>query len=218
MGIQWDRVKQSILISIFFLVLLWFVKVFEITFHIDLAILGIFPRTFQGTAGILFGPLIHGDIPHLLSNTVPLLILLFALFYLHNKIAFEVFTTIYILTGFWVWLTAREAYHIGASGLIYGFVAYLIIAGIRTRDLKSIAAALIVVIMYGGMVHGVLPFKSGISWESHILGCLSGIFSSVYYKVPEPVMVTLTDENPLQLPDTKNLPGPDRFENHTPAA
>lgn len=145
---------------------------------------GILPRTLKGIPGIITGPLIHGDIFHLISNTIPLLILCVTLFYFYYRIAGEIFIWIYLVTGFWVWLIARDAYHIGASGLVYGMASFLFFSGLFRRNSRLLVVTLIVLFLYGSMVYGVFPNPSepNISWESHALGVVCGLLLAAYFR------------------------------------
>ncbi len=118
----------------------------------------------------------HGGWSHIVSNSAPMVVLLLMLFYFYRKIAWLSLTLIWVLTGLAVWLFARgTSVHIGASGVIYGLVAFVFWNGIFRRDLKSIVLLLIVTILYSGMLYGVLPNQPGVSWESHLFGGLVGI-------------------------------------------
>lgn len=181
-NIEAIRFKYSVVYTLAFVTLLWFVKAVEWAMSLDFGMFGIHPRTLQGTFGIITGPLIHGDLMHLLSNTFPLVLLGIGIFYFYNKIALEVFVWIYFMTGFWVWIAARDAYHIGASGIVYGLVAFLFFSGLFRKDTRSIAVALVVIFLYGGMIYGIVPADNGISWESHLLGSLAGIFCAFYFR------------------------------------
>ncbi|BDD09715.1 hypothetical protein FUAX_21470 [Fulvitalea axinellae] len=164
-----------------FVGVLWLVTGVEWATKSDFGFLGILPRRIEGAIGIFTGPLIHGSASHLFSNTLPLVILGIGLFYIYDRIAFEVFAWIYVSSGFWVWLSAREAYHIGSSGLVYGMVTFLFMVGLLRRDPKSIAVAMIVFLLYGGMIYGLIPGNGDVSWESHLFGALSGVFCAFYY-------------------------------------
>lgn len=177
--------SKSILFSLGFTFLLWLVKAVEWSISTDLGIYGILPRTLSGIVGIFTAPLIHGNTLHLLSNTFPLFLLLMAVFYFYNRIALEVFLWIYLITGFWVWIAAREAYHIGSSGLVYGLAAFLFFSGIFRKDTRSVAVALVILFLYGGMLQGVMPTSENISWESHLLGSAAGMLCSFYFKKTE---------------------------------
>ena len=163
-----------------FVLLIWVVKIVEFTFNLDLSEYGILPRTLNGSIGIITGPLIHGDIFHLLSNTFPVLILGMGILYFYHRIAPAVLIMIYLMTGFWVWIAARDAYHIGASGLVYGMLTFLLLSGFIRRDM--------------------VPERSHISWESHLMGAIAGIFCAVYFKNYK-LAHTLAAADPEEEPD-----------------
>ncbi|MDN5213835.1 rhomboid family intramembrane serine protease [Fulvivirgaceae bacterium BMA12] len=176
------KFKDSVFYSLAFIALLWIVKAIEFSVSGDFGDYGILPRKISGAIGIITGPLIHGDFNHLFSNTIPLLILGIGVIYFYNKIAFEVIALIYLMTGVWVWIAAREAYHIGASGIVYGMVSFLFFSGVFRKDPKSIAVSLVVTFLLGGMVYGIFPTNENISWESHLLGSLAGVFCAFYFR------------------------------------
>lgn len=176
------KFKDSVFYSLAFIALLWIVKAIEFSISGDFGDYGILPRKISGAIGIITGPLIHGDINHLFSNTIPLLILGIGVIYFYNKIAFEVIALIYLMTGVWVWIAAREAYHIGASGIVYGMVSFLFFSGVFRKDPKSIAVSLVVTFLLGGMIYGIFPTNDNISWESHLLGSLAGVFCAFYFR------------------------------------
>lgn len=181
--IQAMRFRDSILITILVLVVLWAVKTVELIFNYDFGQYGIYPRTLEGAIGIATGPLIHGDFNHLLSNTVPLLVLGVGVIYFYREIALNVFLLIYLLSGFWVWVAARDAFHIGASGIVYGLMFFLLVSGLIKRNRKQLAISLIIIFLYGSsMFTGMMPFDTGISYEAHITGAVSGIFCAVLYR------------------------------------
>jgi membrane associated rhomboid family serine protease len=130
--------------------------------------MGILPRDGFGLLGIITAPLIHGDFSHLISNTFPIIVLGWIIFFFYPKVSVFLFTFVYILTGLLVWLLARQVYHIGASGLVYGFVSFLFFSGIFRKDNKSVALALIITFLYGGLVWGVRkidPPSKKYDWE-----------------------------------------------------
>ncbi len=191
--------RRSIAVALGFVFLLWLIRALEDSMTLDFGVWGILPRSIHGLVGILAAPLIHGSALHLLSNTFPLVMLLIAVFYFYDKIATEVFFWIYLATGFWVWVVARQAYHIGSSGLVYGLAAFLFFSGIFRRDVRSVAVALVIAFIHGGMVQGLVPGDSHISWESHLMGSVAGIFCSFYFR-KEPHLTHLqkftdTDDN-----------------------
>jgi len=177
----------SLIIPVTFVFLMWLVKIVEILFEIDLSDLGIYPRSLKGLPGIIVSPLIHEDFTHLFNNSLPLLLLSIALFYFYSEIAIKISSITYILTGLLVWLWGREAWHIGASGLVYGLASFLFFSGLIRRYFRLIALSLLVVFLYGEMVWGLFPgIYKNISWESHMLGFFSGILLAVWYRKEGP--------------------------------
>ena len=143
---------------------------------------GIFPREVDGLVGIVTAPLVHGSWEHLFSNAAPLLVTTTIIHFFYKRVAWTSFIFIYFLTGVAVWLFGRSAYHIGASGVVYGLVSFIFWSGIFRRNIKSIILALIVTILYSGYLGGIVPFKEGVSWESHLLGAIVGIVIAFLFK------------------------------------
>jgi membrane associated rhomboid family serine protease len=148
--------------------------------------LGVYPREFSGLVGILTAPLIHADFSHLISNSFTLFILFFGVIYFYRNSVFQVFIIIYIVDGILVWLTARSSYHIGASGLIYGFASFLFFSGVFRKDKRSIALSLLIVFLYGSLVWGVLPVEPGVSFESHLFGAITGLICAFIFRKNDP--------------------------------
>lgn len=186
-----DRLaRRSFVYALFFpllfVAMLWLVKLLEYSTGADFAQFGLFPRSLHGIPGILTAPLIHGDVWHLFSNSVPLAAMGIIMFLFYREIAFPVFAWIYIMTGLWVWAAGREVYHIGASGIIYGFVCFIFFSGIFRWDKRLLRPSVVVLLFYGGMIGGVLPGQPNISWESHALGSLAGIITAFYFRKDGP--------------------------------
>ena len=120
---------------------LWVVHLFQFLTGMDLGFLGIFPREVWGLKGIIAAPLVHADWHHLFSNTIPLLILTTTIFLFYNRVALRSFLMIYFLTGITVWIFARDVFHIGASGVVYGLVSFIFWNGIFWRSLHAIVLA-----------------------------------------------------------------------------
>ena len=147
---------------------------------------GIAPRQFYSLTGILTAPFIHGSLTHLISNALPLAVFSFLLM-MHGFVRYLLISLwIIIIGGGLVWLMGREAMHIGASGVIYGYFAYLVVAGFIAREFKPLLISVFVILGYGGMVWGVLPTTPYISWESHLFGAIAGVFAAFLWakKVP----------------------------------
>lgn len=173
---------KSLLIPLLFVLLLWLIKALETLANIRLSNLGIFPQQLAGLPGIITSPLIHGDLNHLYSNSVPLLALGTGSIYFFRKHAYYIFFIVYFLTGAFVWLWARPVWHIGASGIIYALASFLLFSGVMRRFPAMLAVSLLVIFLYGGMVWGLLPVQPGVSWESHLAGAVSGFFAAILFR------------------------------------
>jgi membrane associated rhomboid family serine protease len=183
------KIVHSLVFPLILLIMMWLVWIFEITSGIELNFLGIYPLKLKGLIGIITSPLVHGDLSHLSANSLPVLILGTAIFYFYKEIAFKIFILIYLLTGIWVWFGARDAYHIGASGLIYGMGAFLFVSGIIRKETRLMAVSMIVIFVYGSMIWGVFPDffpERNISWESHLMGLLAGLVLAFYFRSSGP--------------------------------
>ena len=181
------RFYYSLVFPAFFLLLLWLVKGFEVSMELSFVEGGVFPRKFSGLKGILFSPLIHGDWKHLLDNSLPAFFLSLALFYFYRDIAYRIWFLIYLIGGILLWGVGRQAYHIGASGLIYGLAAFLFLSGIIRRVRTLTAISLLVVFLYGSMVWGLFPFDFDVSFEAHITVAVSGILLAIFYRNEGPL-------------------------------
>lgn len=160
--------------------LMWLFFAVEYLYGWQLSLFGIVPRSIPGMIGIFMSPLLHGNVYHLISNTVPLLFLGSVLYFFYPRLAPTVFFRSYFWTNLLVWLFARPAsIHIGASGIVYSLTFFLIFFGIFYRDFRSLTITIIVFILYGGVFYGVLPSDPLVSWESHLAGALVGIASAV---------------------------------------
>lgn len=187
--------KYSLLLPLVFVGILWIVKLTENLLELDFTSFGILPLHLEGLPGIIFSPFIHSGYEHLMSNSIPFLILTFALLYFYRKLAYRIFFLIYILSGICVWLGGRESWHIGASGIVYGLASFLFFSGAFRKDANLLTIGIIVVFLYGSMFWGILPIKPEISWESHLWGSASGLMLAFYYRNQGPVRPTASWEN-----------------------
>lgn len=155
--------------------LIWFVEAVNFALGHTLASWGILPRSLSGLIGIPLAPFIHGGIWHAVSNTIPLLILGFLVLSGNRRLFWETTVNVTVLGGLLVWLFAREAYHVGASGLVFGFFGVIMGRAYFERSVTAIVIALVTAITYGGLIWGVLPLRGHISFESHLFGLIAGI-------------------------------------------
>ena len=184
-----NRFYESLQLPLALILIMLVVHVLKTAEVFDFIYWGIFPRKFYGLKGILTAPLIHGSWKHFFSNAVPFLSLLGVCMYFYRVVAVRGLVMIWILTGGAVWLLGNffdneigNFSHIGASGVVYGLVAFVFWNGVFVKSKESIVLALAVLVMYAGMFEGILPNQPGISWESHLFGGLIGIFTAYFYK------------------------------------
>ena len=169
---------KSLKFSVIILIIIWSVKLFEIVFDYDFTEYGVLPRNFNGLKGILFSPLIHSDVNHLLSNSLPVIILCLLIFNFYSQIAKKIFIYLYFISGLWLWCIGRESFHIGASGLIYAMASFLFFSGILRKNSQLSAVALLVIFIYGGLFWGLFPIHKNVSWEGHLTGFIAGVLVS----------------------------------------
>jgi len=180
--------RLAALISLGFVALLWLIPL--LGWGLDLQRFGIRPREWIGLPGILAAPLLHADFDHLLANSLPLVVLGTAIFHLYPRSAFRVLPAVYFGPGILVWLFARDGNHLGASGIIYGLVSFVFVAGLIRRDRRAVAGSMLVAFMYGTMAWGILPIKPGVSWETHLAAALIGALLAIalrHWDNPPPV-------------------------------
>ena len=178
--------RQSIVLCACFVAVLWNLHFLEHLFDIGVYRLGVLPRQLSGLVGVVTGPLIHGSWSHLVSNTLPLLLLGSMLLYGYPKSRWRVIAIIWIASGLGVWLFARSSYHFGASGLTHGMFFFLFTAGVLRRDRLSAGLLMVAFYMYGGMVLSVFPGDPGISFEYHAFGAIAGIACGIAYRDADP--------------------------------
>jgi membrane associated rhomboid family serine protease len=158
-----------------FVILLWLIHVMNWGMGLDPSPLGLRPREWTGLVGVFTAPLVHGDFAHLFANSVPLATVGAAMLFIYPRSTLWVLPAVYLGPGVLVWLFGRSSVHLGASGLVYGLVSYLFIAGLLRRDRRAIAVSLLVVFMYGSLAWGVLPIQPGVSWETHLSAAGIGV-------------------------------------------
>jgi membrane associated rhomboid family serine protease len=182
------RLRIAFTVALSFALLLWVLKLVEHLGGLDFTQFGIYPRRADGLAGVLLTPFIHGSFAHLFANTAPIIVMGTMLLYGYPRAAKVLLPVVYLGGGLAVWLFAREAYHIGASGLAFGMLFFVFTVGALRWERRSIALSLVVFFLYGGMISGVLPGAHDISFESHLGGALIGIVLAflLRHRDPEP--------------------------------
>lgn len=175
-----QELKSHILILGGIVSLLWIIEIIDFfVFGGALNRLGIRPRYVQGLDGIFFAPFLHGNFRHLAANTLPLITLGWFVMLRGVKDFFTVTLITIIVSGLGVWLFASPyTIHIGASGVIFGYLGFLLLRGFFERSFISIVLSLLVGWLYGSLLWGVLPLQYGISWQGHLFGFIGGVFAA----------------------------------------
>lgn len=174
--------RLAMRLSLVFTAIVWAVFIVDAAFSLRLAQFGLRPRSMEGLVGVLTSPLLHAGFEHILSNTLPLFIALTATLYLYPNAALRVIPAVWLGGGLLAWCFARPSFHIGASGLIYGLLAFVFVSGILKRDMRSISVSLLVGFLYGSMVWGVLPVRPRMSWEMHLAGAVVGVLLAFVFR------------------------------------
>ncbi len=172
--------RRQLLILGGFVLLIWLVEVADwLIFKGSLDNLGVQPRTLVGLRGVLLMPFLHGGLGHLIANTIPFLVL-GALIMLGGVSSFFTVSAIIILiSGVGVWLLGgADSVHLGASGLVFGFFGFLVTRAYFERSPGSILLALIAIVFYGGIIWGILPLQTGVSWLAHLFGFIGGVLAA----------------------------------------
>lgn len=162
-----------------FAMVLYVIEIIDVLSGESLERAGVEPRSLDGLWGILFAPVLHDDWNHLFANTVPLLVLGFLV--LLSGIARGLAATgiIWLVGGFGTWLTgADNSNHIGASVIVFGWLAYLLVRGFFTRSFGQILIGVVVFFVYGGLLWGVLPSLPYVSWQGHLFGAVGGVLAA----------------------------------------
>jgi membrane associated rhomboid family serine protease len=170
--------KAQVLILGGLVALMWGIEIVDRILLGSLDIYGIIPRTLIGLRGILFAPLLHGNFAHLIGNTIPFVILGWLVMLRRTRDFFVVTPIVMLVGGLGTWLIGSPGVHIGASGVIFGYLGFLLSRGYFERSLTAIAFSIVVAVLYGGLIWGVIPGNPGISWEGHLFGFIGGIIAA----------------------------------------
>ena len=200
--IEKKRMRIAFVPTIVFICLLWLILLLDTSLNLHLYRYGIYPLELKGVPGIFLSPFIHQSIKHLFSNTLPLMVLMWCLFYFYNQIANKTLLMLWLLSGLLTWAIGREAWHIGASGIIYSLTFFLFFSGLFRRHTPLIAISLVVAFLYGSNVWNMFPWSmhldSNVSWEGHLSGGISGfIVAILFYKhgPQKPVKVWVDEDD-----------------------
>ena len=178
--------RNAALLTAAFALLLWLIHFVDALLLPTAIKPGVYPRTIAGLVGIPLAPLVHGSFEHLISNTLPLLLLGTGMLFLYPRASQFALPFLHLAPGVGVWLFARDAYHLGASGLVYGMMFFLLVVGMLRKDRGSVGFSTAVLFLYSGMLIGLLPEDSGISFEYHLFGALAGAACAFALRAHDP--------------------------------
>ncbi len=158
---------------------MWVVELLDqLVFSGHLNSFGIIPRTSIGLRGIAFAPFLHLNFAHLIGNTIPFLVLGWLIMLRETSDFIWVTLVVGLTSGLGTWVFGSPGTHIGASGVVFGYLGYLLLRGVFERRLGSICLSLFVGVIYGSLIWGILPLHRGISWEGHLFGFLGGVLAA----------------------------------------
>ncbi len=166
------------------LAVFWAVFVVNLALGGTLLSLGVIPRTAVGLRGILFAPFLHGSLDHIVANSIPFVVLGWMVMLRDERHFIPVTLAGMFGSALVAWLLgAPGSVHIGASGVIFGYLGFLILSGWYTRSFGSIVLSAVVTLLWGGLVLGMMPGAPGISWQAHTGGFLGGVLAARAYRV-----------------------------------
>ena len=179
-----NEVKSQIVILGSFVALMWGLEIIDLFFVGagracgGLNQFGIFPRQLGGLRGILFAPFLHGGFGHLIANTIPFVTLGWFVMLRRTADFFVVTIVAMLIGGLGTWMFGAAGCHIGASGVVFGYLGYLLGRGYFDRSFGSMLFSVVILLVYGGLLWGVLPTRVGISWEGHLFGFVGGVVAA----------------------------------------
>ena len=189
---------HAILKTVIIVSVLWITFLINDIFGLHWNDYGLMPRNINRLFGIFTMPFLHGDYSHLFSNSVPLLVLFFSIFYFFHKKATLILVMTWFMSGLFTWIIGTEGIHVGASGVVYALAFFLITISILKQETKLMAYSLIIIFLYGSIVWGFFPQlfpDKHISWEGHLAGAITGVVLAFFYRNEGPVKkVYFTEE------------------------
>jgi len=186
MGKERKDFLSAMVVPAAFVLLLWIIKILEVSTNISLSEYGLEPRSTKGLLGILTMPLLHSDFSHLSSNTLAAFLLLSGLYLFYKNFASTLFVSLYFFSGFAAWIIGTSGtIHIGASGLVYALAWFHILSGFLKRNKPQMAFGFLVIFLYGSVVWGIFPMfqpSPQISWQGHLGGAITGIIFAILFR------------------------------------
>lgn len=206
-----DKLIRSFYVPIIFLFIMWALMLAQWHFSFTLYYLGVQPLHINGLQGIVTSVFIHGNWGHLMGNSVPFLLFTAGLYYYYPKNATRVFIGLWLTSGLYLWLFARDNWHIGASGLVYSLATFHITIALLQREMRIVSFSMLIVFLYGSMIWGFFPEffpTEKISWEGHLVGAVVGVVFAFFYRkdAPKPKQYFEDEDDDDFLDNDGNLP------------
>lgn len=174
--------KEALKPVLVLLIIIWIVEIVNLFTGYSLYIYGILPREFSGLKGIPLHPFIHANLQHIISNTIPVLVLGFLVALEGTWQFVKASVCIILCGGILLWIFGRSSFHVGASLLIFGYFGYVVMRAVSKKTISSVIIALLTIFFYGGLIYGIVPINNQISWEGHLFGLLSGVIAAKIFK------------------------------------
>lgn len=174
--------RLALRIALILVAVLWAILLIDTLFGLNLNRFGLRPGHLSGLVGIVTAPLLHGGPGHLFNNSLALIVAVTATLYLYPNSAMRVIPAVWLGSGLLGWVIGRHSLHIGASGFLYGLLAFVFVSGVLRRDMRSVAVSLLVWFLYGTMIWGILPIRPNMSWELHLCGLIIGVLMAWLYR------------------------------------
>ena len=177
------KLRRNLQTALAAVTILWLVFFIDLASPVDLRLYGLRPRHLDSLVGIILTPFLHVDLHHLIANSGMLFFLLAISLSFSRKLTFRALWIIILAGGGLVWLTGKEGtIHIGASGVIFGLIGFLMCLGIFRRDWIALIISLVVLLLYGGALQSLFIYVPGISWTGHLFGFISGVLAAWWTK------------------------------------
>jgi membrane associated rhomboid family serine protease len=172
----------SLKIALYLTGFLWLILIIDSFLGLGLTRFGLRPGHVKGLVGVFTAPLLHSGAEHLFSNTAPLIVSVTTILYLYPRSAMRAIPIIWMGSGLLAWIIGRPSLHFGASGFVYGLLAFVFVSGILRMDMRSVAVSVMVWFLYGSMIWGVLPIRPNMSWELHLTGAILGVALAIVFR------------------------------------